>query len=71
MTERLTKIIKPTDYCPFLLFHMGVDDTTKSLKTRLYYEQLGMKAKGTSVFPMEGQHLIREQRILEVNHWLK
>lgn len=56
-----------------------MNNTTKSLKTiSKDYEQLGRKGKHlgarvivSSVFPTKGQDPIREQRILEVNYWLK
>lgn len=63
----------------FYVIHVRINNITKILKTiSRDYQQLGMKTKElgaevvfSSVLPMEGQHPVREWRILEINHWFK
>lgn len=71
VTEGLTKMIKPTNYYPFFIFLVGTNDATQSLKAiSTVYDQLGRIAKElraqvviSFVFPTEGQHPLRKQRI--------
>lgn len=62
VTERLIQIIQPIDYYPFLLFHVGMNNTTKkSLKNiSRDYEDLGRKAKELGVQVMFSSVLPRE-----------
>lgn len=45
ITERVTKLIKSIDYYPFLLFHVGLNDTAnqKLSKIKKDYKALGVK----------------------------
>jgi len=80
VTERLTRLVKPTDRNPFLLVHVGTNDTARhSLqKIRRDFEDLGRKLKdlGTqvvisSLLPVKGRGPGRERKIVEVNNWLR
>ncbi|XP_060129222.1 uncharacterized protein LOC132591937 [Zootoca vivipara] len=80
VTERLQGIIKPTDKYPFLLVHVGTNDTAShSLqKIKNDYEALGRKLKQldaqiviSSVLPVERHGPGREGKIGEVNNWLR
>uniref|UniRef100_A0A670I570 SGNH hydrolase-type esterase domain-containing protein n=1 Tax=Podarcis muralis TaxID=64176 RepID=A0A670I570_PODMU len=80
VTERLQGIIKPTDKYPFLLVHVGTNDTASNSlqKIKRDYEALGRKLKQlnaqiviSSVLPVERRGPGREGKIVEVNNWLR
>uniref|UniRef100_A0A670JHM6 SGNH hydrolase-type esterase domain-containing protein n=1 Tax=Podarcis muralis TaxID=64176 RepID=A0A670JHM6_PODMU len=80
VTERLQGIIKPTDKYPFLLVHVGTNDTASNSlqKIKREYEALGRKLKQlnaqiviSSVLPVERRGPGREGKIVEVNSWLR
>nr|XP_048718317.1 uncharacterized protein LOC125641845 [Caretta caretta] len=79
VTERLPRLIKPSDCYPFLLLHVGTNDTAKNDLERITvdYVALGRRIKEfeaqvvfSSILPMEGKGLGRDRRIMEVNEWL-
>nr|XP_048709947.1 uncharacterized protein LOC125638352 isoform X2 [Caretta caretta] len=80
VTERLPRLIKPSDRYPFLLLHVGTNDTAKNDLERITadYVALGRRIKElevqvvfSSILPVEGKGLGRERRIVEVNEWLR
>ncbi|CAM5095768.1 unnamed protein product [Natator depressus] len=77
--ERLPRLIKPSDRYPFLLLHVGTNDTAKNGLERITadYVALGRRIKEfeaqvvfSSILPMERKGLGRDRRIVEVNEWL-
>ncbi|XP_073198747.1 uncharacterized protein [Lepidochelys kempii] len=80
VTERLPRLIKPSDRYPFLLLHVGTNDTAKNDLERITadYMALGRRIKEfeaqvvfSSILPVEGKCLGRDRRIVEVNEWLR
>ncbi|XP_043402448.1 uncharacterized protein LOC122465802 [Chelonia mydas] len=80
VTERLPRLIKPSDRYPFLLLHVGTNDTAKNDLERITadYVALGRRIKEleaqvvfSSILPVEGKGLGRDRRIVEVNEWLR
>ncbi|CAM5113691.1 unnamed protein product [Natator depressus] len=80
VTERLPRLIKPSDRYPFLLLHVGTNDTAKNDLERITadYVALGRRIKEfeaqvvfSSILPMEGKGQGRDRRIVEVNEWLR
>ncbi|XP_074982281.1 uncharacterized protein LOC142071374 [Caretta caretta] len=80
VTERLPRLIKPSDRYPFLLLHVGTNDTAKNDLERITadYVALGRRIKEleaqvvfSSILPVEGKGLGRDCRIVEVNEWLR
>uniref|UniRef100_A0A8C3HUE0 SGNH hydrolase-type esterase domain-containing protein n=1 Tax=Chrysemys picta bellii TaxID=8478 RepID=A0A8C3HUE0_CHRPI len=80
VTERLLRLIKPLDRYPFLLLHVGTNDTAKNDLERITadYVALGRRIKEfeaqvvfSSILPVEGKGLGRDHRIVEVNKWLR
>ncbi|XP_074822485.1 steryl-sulfatase isoform X2 [Natator depressus] len=78
--ERLPRLIKPSDRYPFLLLHVGTNDTAKNDLERITadYVALGRRIKEfevqvvfSSILPVEGKGLGRDRRIVEVNEWLR
>ncbi|XP_074806320.1 uncharacterized protein LOC141986053 [Natator depressus] len=80
VTERLPRLIKPSDHYPFLLLHVGTNDTAKNDPERITadYVALGRRIKEfeaqvvfSSILSVEGKGLGRDRRIVEVNKWLR
>ncbi|XP_073171140.1 uncharacterized protein [Lepidochelys kempii] len=80
VTERLPRLIKPSDRDSFLLLHMGTNDTAKNDLEQITadYVALGKRIKEfetqvvfSSILPVEGKGLGRDLRIVEVNEWLR
>ncbi|CAM5160534.1 unnamed protein product [Natator depressus] len=80
VTEKLPRLIKPSDLYPFLLLHVGTNDTAKNDLERITadYVALGRRIKEfeaqvvfSSILPVEGKGLGRDRRIVEVNEWLR
>ena len=79
ITDRLPKLIKPADKYPFVLIHVGTNDTASNTVARIKedYEALGRQLKTlgaqvvfSSILPVTGRGARRERTILEVNRWL-
>lgn len=77
--ERTERLVKPTNYYPFLLIHVGINYLVwHSLECiRSVYVVLDKKVKDLgkqivflSVIPLENCGLGREKRMLEINYWL-
>ncbi|XP_065253854.1 disintegrin and metalloproteinase domain-containing protein 21-like [Emys orbicularis] len=77
--ERLPRLIKPSDRYPFLLLHMGTNDTAKKDLELITadYVALGRRIKEfeahvvfSSILPVEGKGPGRDCRIMEVNEWV-
>ena len=80
VTERLPRLIKPTDNHPVLLVHVGTNDTARRRFQDIVrdFEKLGKKAKDlktklviSSLLPVVGHGPRREEKIVEVNKWLR
>ncbi|MCQ4187457.1 SGNH/GDSL hydrolase family protein [Klebsiella pneumoniae] len=80
VTERLPSLIRPTDYYPLLVFHVGASDTAGSSLRNIKrdFRALGSTVKGSgvqvvfsSILPVEGQGPERARRIWQVNSWLR
>ncbi|XP_065410850.1 uncharacterized protein LOC135973127 isoform X2 [Chrysemys picta bellii] len=80
VTERLPRLIKPSDRYPFLLLHVGTNDTAKNDLERITadYVALGRRIKEfeaqvvfSSILPVQGKGRGRDRRIVEVNEWLR
>ncbi|KAM7151046.1 uncharacterized protein RBU57_013820 [Macrochelys suwanniensis] len=80
VTERLPRLIKPSDRYPFLLLHVGTNDTAKNDLERITadYVALGRRIKEfeaqvvfSSILPVAGKGRGRDCRIVEVNEWLR
>ncbi|KAG6933402.1 hypothetical protein G0U57_019236 [Chelydra serpentina] len=80
VTERLPRLIKPSDRYPFLLLHVGTNDTAKNDLERITadYVALGRRIKAfeaqvvfSSILPVAGKGRGRDRRIVEVNEWLR
>ncbi|XP_067418891.1 uncharacterized protein [Emydura macquarii macquarii] len=80
VTERLPKLIKSSDRYPFLLLHVGTNDTAKNDLERITadYVALGKEIKEfeaqvvfSSILPVQGKGPGRDRRIVEVNAWLR
>ncbi|CAM5108087.1 unnamed protein product [Natator depressus] len=80
VTERLPTLIEPSDRYPFLLLHVGTNDTVKNDLERITadYVALGRRIKEfeaqvvfSSILPVEGKGQGRDRRIVEVNEWLR
>ncbi|XP_065436072.1 uncharacterized protein LOC135979801 [Chrysemys picta bellii] len=78
--ERLPRLIKPSDRYPFLLLHVGTNDTAKNDLERITtdYVALGRRIKEfeaqvvfSSILPVQGKGRGRDRRIVEVNEWLR
>ncbi|XP_074975977.1 uncharacterized protein LOC142069262 [Caretta caretta] len=79
VTERLPRLIKPSDRYPFLLLHVGTNDTAKNDLEWItaHYVALGRRIKEfeaqvvfSSILPVEGKGLGRDRRIMKVREWL-
>ncbi|XP_073175776.1 uncharacterized protein [Lepidochelys kempii] len=72
VTERLLRLIKPSDRYPFLLLHVGTNDTAKNDLERITvdYVALGRRIKEFEA-QVEGKGLGRDHQIVEVNEWLR
>ncbi|XP_073193149.1 uncharacterized protein [Lepidochelys kempii] len=77
--ERLPRL-KPSDRYPFLLLHVGTNDTAKNDLEQITadYVALGRRIKEleaqavfSSILPVEGKGRDRDRRIVEVNEWLR
>ncbi|CAM5139707.1 unnamed protein product [Eretmochelys imbricata] len=75
VTERLSRLISPSDRYPFLLLHVGTSDTAKNdiVWITADYMALGRRIKEfeaqvvfSSILPVEGKGLGRDRRIVEV-----
>ena len=80
VTERLTRLIKPSEHHPILLIHVGINDTARRRFWDITrdFEELGRKAKNlnakvviSSLLPVVGHGPMREEKIVEVNKWLR
>ncbi|XP_075777593.1 uncharacterized protein LOC142827220 [Pelodiscus sinensis] len=80
VTEALSRIIRPSDYYPMLLIHVGTNDTARCDTERIKcdYRALGVRVKEfgaqvvfSSILPVKGRGPGRERCILEVNTWLR
>ena len=80
MTEQLPRLMQPTDTYPFLLFHVGTNDTAKRSYKEITadFEELGRELKNfgaqivfSSILPVLGRGIERERKILRVNDWLR
>ncbi|XP_075757100.1 uncharacterized protein LOC142818831 isoform X1 [Pelodiscus sinensis] len=80
VTEALSRIIRPSDYYPMLLIHVGTNDTARCDTERIKcgYRALGVRVKEfgaqvvfSSILPVKGRGPGRERCILEVNAWLR
>ncbi|XP_053898073.1 cytosolic Fe-S cluster assembly factor NUBP1 isoform X1 [Malaclemys terrapin pileata] len=78
--ERLPRLIKPSDRYPFLLLHVGTNDTAKNDLEQITadYVALGRRIKDfraqvvfSSILPVQEKGLGRDRRIVEVNKWLR
>ncbi|KAM7138764.1 uncharacterized protein RBU57_016504 [Macrochelys suwanniensis] len=80
VTEALSRIIRPSDYYPMLLIHVGTNDTarcdTEQIKSD--YRALGVRVKDfgaqvvfSSILPVKGRGTGRDRCIVEVNAWLR
>ncbi|XP_074991813.1 uncharacterized protein LOC142074828 isoform X2 [Calonectris borealis] len=80
VTTRLESLVQPSDYYPFLLFHVGTNDVaTKSLRSiKRDFRALGrmLKTSGaqvvfSSILPVMGGDLGRNRRDQDINTWLQ
>ena len=80
VTERLLRLIKPTECYPVLLVYVGINDTARHHFQDIVrdFEELGKKVKDlkaklviSSLFPVVGHGPRREEKIVEVNKWLR
>uniref|UniRef100_A0A8C8RI01 C2H2-type domain-containing protein n=1 Tax=Pelusios castaneus TaxID=367368 RepID=A0A8C8RI01_9SAUR len=80
VTEGLSRIIRPSDYYPMLLIHVGTNDTARGdpLQIKGDYRALGARVKEfgaqvvfSSILPVKGRGPSRDRCILEVNAWLR
>uniref|UniRef100_A0A8C3FMA3 SGNH hydrolase-type esterase domain-containing protein n=1 Tax=Chrysemys picta bellii TaxID=8478 RepID=A0A8C3FMA3_CHRPI len=80
VTERLPRLIKPSDRYAFLLLHVGTNDAAKNDLEWITadYVALGRRIKEveaqlvfSSILPVQGKGLGRDRRIVEVNKWLR
>ena len=80
VVEGLPKLIRPSDYYPLLLFHVGTNDTaTENLDSiKSDYRALGPVVKGmraqvvfSSILPSRGKGARRRALIGQVNNWLQ
>uniref|UniRef100_A0A8D0KK09 SGNH hydrolase-type esterase domain-containing protein n=1 Tax=Salvator merianae TaxID=96440 RepID=A0A8D0KK09_SALMN len=80
VTDSLSRLFSPTDYYPFLLIHVGTNDTARKDFATVCsdFEDLGKKVKElgaqvvfSSILPVDGHGKRRWDRILEVNNWLR
>jgi len=81
VTKRVPQLVKSTDYCPLLLFHVGTNDTASHLwnvgRIKEDFKALGMKAKSfgtqviiSSILPVGGRGSARNRHIMGINSWL-
>ena len=79
MAERVPQLVKGTDYCLLLLFHVGTNDTASSNLGRIKedFKALGVQAKSisaqsifSSISPVRGRGSARNRRIMNINSWL-
>ncbi|CAM5098911.1 unnamed protein product [Eretmochelys imbricata] len=79
VTEKLLRLIKPSDHYPFLLLHVGTYDTAKNNLEWITadYMPLGRRIKEfevqvvfSSILPVEVKGQGRDRQIVEVNEWL-
>ncbi|CAM4641847.1 unnamed protein product [Lepidochelys olivacea] len=79
VTERLPRLIKPSDRYPFLLLQVGTNDTAMNDLEQITadYVAVGRRIKEfeaqvvfSSILPVEGKGPSRDRRIVEVNEWL-
>ncbi|CAJ0932654.1 unnamed protein product, partial [Ranitomeya imitator] len=80
VTNRIPKLFNSKDVHPFLLIHVGTNDTArKDLPTICKdFEELGKKVKEldaqvvfSSILPVDGHGTRRWNRILDANNWLR
>ncbi|XP_075768762.1 uncharacterized protein LOC142821506 [Pelodiscus sinensis] len=80
VTEALSRIIRPSDYYPMLLIHVGTNDTARCDTERIkcdyralgvWVKEFGAQVVFSSILPVKGRGLGRERCILEVNAWLR
>ncbi|CAJ0941587.1 unnamed protein product, partial [Ranitomeya imitator] len=80
VTDRIPKLFSSKDVHPFLLIHVGTNDTArKDLPTICKdFEELGKKVKEldaqvvfSSILPVDGHGTRRWNRILDANNWLR
>ncbi|XP_069588568.1 uncharacterized protein [Ranitomeya imitator] len=80
VTDRIPKLFSSKDLHPFLLIHVGTNDTArKDLPTICKdFEELGKKVKEldaqvvfSSIFPVDGHGTRRWNKILDANNWLR
>ncbi|XP_075208143.1 uncharacterized protein LOC142313042 [Anomaloglossus baeobatrachus] len=80
VSDRISELLRPTDDYPFLLIHVGTNDTARNeLETICSdFEDLGKKVKElgaqvvfSSILPADGNGTRRWNKILQVNNWLR
>ncbi|XP_073435803.1 uncharacterized protein [Dendrobates tinctorius] len=80
VSDRISGLFRPTDDYPFLLLHVGTNDTARNdLETICRdFEDLGKKVKElgaqvvfSSILPVDGHGTRRWNKILQVNNWLR
>ena len=80
VTTGLKSLVQPSDYYPFLLFHVGTNDVaTKSLRSiKRYFRalermltNLGAQVVFYSVLPVTGGDFGRNRRAQDINTWLQ
>ena len=79
VTERLTRLIKPSEHHPTLLVHVGINDTARRRFQDITrdFEELGREVKNLNakvvispLLPVVSHDPKREENIGEVNKWL-
>ncbi|CAJ0940268.1 unnamed protein product [Ranitomeya imitator] len=80
VTDRIPKLFSSKDVHPFLLIHVGTNDTARKDLPTIYkdFEELGKKVKEldaqvvfSSILPVDGHGTRRWNRILDANNWLR
>jgi len=80
VAERVTQLVKSTDYYPLLLFHVGTNDTASRNVGRIKedFKALGVKGKSSgaqvlfsSTLPVGGRASARNRHIMGINSWLR